>query len=74
MIKVKIYVINLKRRSDRYESFCNKYPLDKSKLNKFEAFDGRNIKKIFIIHTHFYVTVKLIQILILDKCKKIEKK
>lgn len=46
MIKVKIYVINLKRRSDRYESFCNKYPLDKSKLNKFEAFDGRYIKKI----------------------------
>ena len=46
MIKSKFFVINLKRRSDRYESFCNKFPLDNSKLNRFEGVDGKYLKNI----------------------------
>ena len=38
------YVINLKRRPDRYHSFKSKYPLDQSSLNRVDAVDGRDLK------------------------------
>ena len=35
------YVINLKRRPDRLELFKKNCPLDNSKINRFEAVDGK---------------------------------
>ena len=46
MEKYKYYVINLKRRPDRFESFKKNYPLDISKIDKVEAIDGRTLTNI----------------------------
>ena len=46
MNKTKFYVVNLKRRADRFESFKNNYPLDISKVNRLEAVDGKTLKHI----------------------------
>ena len=40
------YVINLKRRPDRFKLFKENYPLDISKINKFEAIDGKLLTSI----------------------------
>jgi GR25 family glycosyltransferase involved in LPS biosynthesis len=45
-IKVKYYLINLKRRPDRLNSFIKNYPLNKSEIIKFEAVDGKQLSEI----------------------------
>ena len=46
MNKNEYYVINLKRRLDRFELFKKNFPLDISKVNKFEAIDGKTLENI----------------------------
>ncbi len=44
-MKVNAYVINLRRREDRFKSFLKNYPLD-TKISKFEAIDGKTLLNI----------------------------
>ena len=44
MVKTKIFVINLKKRPDRFKLFHKSCPIDISKINKFEAIDGITLK------------------------------
>jgi len=46
MSDVRTYVINLKRRRVRLESFLKRIPLDTSKVIKFEAVDGKYLPQI----------------------------
>ena len=43
MNKIKYYVINLKRRCDRLNSFKKNYPLDITQIITFDAIDGRGL-------------------------------
>ena len=42
--KYKYYVINLKKRPERFELFKKNCPIHISKINKFEAIDGSSLK------------------------------
>ena len=44
-MNVNAYVINLRRREDRFKSFLKYYPLD-TKITKFEAIDGKTLLNI----------------------------
>lgn len=38
-----LFVINLDRRPNRYEDFCNRFPFDKKIVKRFSAIDGNNL-------------------------------
>lgn len=46
MDKIKYYVINLKRRPDRFELFKKNYPLDITQIIRFDAIDGKLLDNI----------------------------